>query len=779
MLATSLVAVAALLFGVGGQPQASQADQIQVSGKTAQVKVVRYLGYRFVVPKAWPVIDNNRNPRDCVRFDEHAVYLGSVSGNEFCPSWLLGTTESVLIQPGSAHAAAVSAEDPVARQITVAAPRVQIIATFDTDPTVIDRMLANAGLPAPAIRMPDPAAAIGRAAGGGAVAGGTAAGSAAAGRVAVRAAAGQVAAGGAAGGGARPLVTGMHYPMASPPLPAAVASYHGLGFDACAAPSRRHMLDWRRHSPYRAVGIYIGGADRACAQPNLNEGWVRAEARAGWRFIPLYAGPQAAFGELRHPRREGMAAASDAVVQARRLGFGPRTPLYYDMEAYGRRSRLSVLRFLSSWTRRLHRLGYSSGVYSSADSGIVDLARQYSRHRFAMPDVIFDAFWNGSASTGGRGMFDGHWPVHKRIHQYSGNVTQTFGGARLNVDKDVLNVRVRAPRTTGQSTAAVAVPGGSVLAFFRGGSDRLWLDRYVAPGKWGKAALTAGGAASAPSAVWTGAVTEVFYKGPSGYLQVASYRPDGTLVSRRELTMMGVLGSEPRAIAQPGGVVDVFWRGSADNHLWHGQYTPGRGWNGPQGLGGNLSSVPAPVNSSPGVTSVFWKGTGGGLWVMSRDLSGTWSAPADLGFGPLGGAPQATAQANGDIEVYWAGSGSPYLWEGFFTPGTGWRGPRDLGGKVQSQPWPVTAAGTVSVLWRGPGHQIDITRHRPGRNWNVLSWQAPASAKLGFAGSAPFATVGSHQVQAFWRGKGGAAWTAAVAGLPWSALAWSVPVKVT
>ena len=736
-LVPRLAVAAAVLCGLGWQSQSSRADQLAGSANSGQEKAIRYLGYRFLVPKAWPVIDDSKNPRGCVRFDQHAIYLGPVSGEEFCPSWLLGTTESVLIQPGPGKAITSSAEDPVARQITVRAARIQLTATFDSDPKLIYRILASAGLPSPAIVAPDPAAAT--------------------------------------EGDARRLSAGMHYPMASPPLPATVASYNGLGFDACAAPSRRYMRAWRRHSPYHAIGIYIGGADRACAQPNLTKGWVQAEARAGWRFMPLYAGPQAVFGQLRHPLREGRAAASDAVVQARRLGFGPRTPLYYDMEAYGPKSRLSALRFLSAWTRRLHRLGYISGVYSSADSGIVDLARQYSRHRFAMPDVIFDAFWNGSASTTGRGMFDGPWPVHRRIHQYSGNVTQKFGGATMNVDKDFLNVRVSPPYVTAQSSPAVAVPGGAVVAFFRGPRDRLLLDRYSSPGGWGLAALAAAGAASAPSAVWAGSRIAVFYKGQGGYLWTASYLPDGTLVSRRRLAAMGVLGSQPRAIAQPGGVIDVFWRGSADDHLWHAQYTPGSGWNGPQGLGGDLASGPAPVTSSPGLTSVFWKGTNSALWVMTRDFGGRWSPPRDLGMAPLGGAPQATGQANGDVEVYWAGSGNPYLWEAFRTPARGWNGPRDLGGDVRSQPWPVTAAGTVSVLWRASGHRLGYARHRAGSaDWNVLAWQEPAPAKVGRVASPPFAATGDPGVQVFWRGRGSSQWTSGLTGRNWSR-----PVKLT
>ena len=37
----------------------------------------------------------------------------------------------------------------------------------------------------------------------------------------------------------------------------------------------------------------------------------------------------------------------------------------------------------------------------------------------------------------------------------------------------------------------------------------------------------------------------------------------------------------PAAVAQPNGVVDVFWKGAYDDHLWHAQYSPDRGWRGP------------------------------------------------------------------------------------------------------------------------------------------------------------------------------------------------------
>ena len=52
-------------------------------------------------------------------------------------------------------------------------------------------------------------------------------------------------------------------------VPAGATDFTRKGFDACTAPSAATMATWLRLSPYRAVGVYIGGSDRACAQPAL------------------------------------------------------------------------------------------------------------------------------------------------------------------------------------------------------------------------------------------------------------------------------------------------------------------------------------------------------------------------------------------------------------------------------------------------------------------------------------------------------------------------------
>ena len=64
------------------------------------------------------------------------------------------------------------------------------------------------------------------------------------------------------------------------------------------------MRAWRAHSRYRAIGIYIGGRDRACAQPNLTARWLRQQARAGWHFFPIYVGVQLAFRDVSAPARQ-------------------------------------------------------------------------------------------------------------------------------------------------------------------------------------------------------------------------------------------------------------------------------------------------------------------------------------------------------------------------------------------------------------------------------------------------------------------------------------------
>ncbi|NUR09087.1 MAG: DUF1906 domain-containing protein [Nocardioidaceae bacterium] len=240
-------------------------------------------------------------------------------------------------------------------------------------------------------------------------------------------------------------------------------SFTGYGFDQCTAPTQRAMDAWLTGSKYWAVGIYISGASRGCrSQPNLSSTWVRTQHAKGWRLLPITLGPQAwcttrerylhqvrispsrtdSYGKA---RQQGAAEASKTVAAATRLGIGKRSTLWYDIEAFDTTRtdcRESALTFLSAWSNRLHTLGYVSGVYSSAASGIkmLDNARMNRPGRFRMPDRIWIADWNGRADVRTSYIGNTGWMPHKRVHQYRGGHNETHGGVTINVDSNWLDL---------------------------------------------------------------------------------------------------------------------------------------------------------------------------------------------------------------------------------------------------------------------------------------------------------------------------------------------------
>ncbi len=356
-------------------------------------KVVRYHGYRLAVPAGWPVYDLAKEPSRCVRFDVHAVYLGTPSAAQQCPAHAIGASEAILIEP----APAAGARSTTPTSFSMRVHRLLITASWSRHPRLIARALGLRALPR-ARSLPAAHASAARP------------------RV-------------------RPARSGR-----------AASVFTGLGFDVCSAPSSSAMSAWLG-SPYRAVGIYIGGANRACSQPNLTTAWVHQQSAAGWRLIPTYVGLQApgagcgcASILAGHASAEGAAAAQDAVAQAQALGIGAGNPIYDDMEAYSHTSANTslVLQFLSAWTSTLHSLGYVSGVYSSTNSGIADLvdARGTS---FAEPDDIWIADWNGAQTTSDAAVPAGAWSPHRRLHQYQGDHRATYGGVTLSIDSNYLD----------------------------------------------------------------------------------------------------------------------------------------------------------------------------------------------------------------------------------------------------------------------------------------------------------------------------------------------------
>jgi hypothetical protein len=275
---------------------------------------------------------------------------------------------------------------------------------------------------------------------------------------------------------ARPLAAAS---AIGPPVAAASPSsdaFTGLGFDACAAPSKQAMRSWLS-SPYRAVGVYIGGANRACSQPNLTPAWVAEQVAAGWHLIPTYVGlqaPTSACGSCAKlsaagATKQGAEAAADAVGDAQAIGMGPGSPIYFDMEAYTRTTKATqaTLAFLASWTNRLHALGYQSGVYSSSASGIADLAREHGSG-YLEPDHIWFANWNNRRNALDPYLSPEMWPLHQRIHQYRGGHNETYGLVTINIDNDYVDAA-----TVGAASAPPSLSVRHVRA--RSRTVKLWV----------------------------------------------------------------------------------------------------------------------------------------------------------------------------------------------------------------------------------------------------------------------------------------------------------------
>ncbi|MFY1692136.1 glycoside hydrolase domain-containing protein [Plantactinospora sp. WMMB782] len=229
-------------------------------------------------------------------------------------------------------------------------------------------------------------------------------------------------------------------------------TFLGRGFDTCTAPAQSTMNAWRASSPYRAVGIYISGANRSCAQPNLTAGWVTNQTANGWRLIPIELGRQAPCStrytllistDPATARSQGATAATGAVNAAQALGIPAGSAIYNDIEHYPSNPscRAAVLSYLSGWTDRLHALGYLAGMYSSGSSGIADVASAYDDPAYSRVDHIWFAWWNGVADTdAGPYAPAEYWADSQRLHQYAGDVYETWGGVQIRIDRNYLDV---------------------------------------------------------------------------------------------------------------------------------------------------------------------------------------------------------------------------------------------------------------------------------------------------------------------------------------------------
>ncbi|WP_407564009.1 glycoside hydrolase domain-containing protein [Streptomyces sp. 184] len=429
----TLLAGLAALVTLGGLAAAgpAAAEPPPDTGRT-----VDYRGYRVTVPAGWRVVHLAADPGACVRFDRPAVYLGAPGDQSACPPGLKGRTAGIVVAPldaaaarqttaatavaprGSATAPAAKSRDSV---IQVAVEDAGVLVTAAHAPAtegLVRDVLATAELTAGAQRTELPAARD------------------------------------ASGGDARPTA-------AAGPQP---GDFRGQGFDACAAPSQTAMDAWLAASPYRAVGVYISGSTRACAQPNLTASWVTNQTNKGWHLIPIDVGRQAPCSNFSNKmsadpvtaRAQGASAANASVTAAQSLGIPAGSALYSDIEGYTSTAscKAAVMSYVSGWTEALHAKGYLSGLYSSASSGVRDAASVYDDTRYLRVDHLWFAWWNGVADTdAGSYVPDAYWAGHQRIHQYVGEVYETYGGQRLHIDRNYLDVGKGTPPPVTCTTA--------------------------------------------------------------------------------------------------------------------------------------------------------------------------------------------------------------------------------------------------------------------------------------------------------------------------------------
>src|SRR6266516_2672445 len=147
--------------GLGHQP-AIVGARLTAAIKPA-TQTVTFGGYAVSVPASWPVYDLTKNPRQCVRYDVDAVYLGTPGPDQDCPPNLVGRVDTVTIQAPAAPAGAKSrnkgplqagqkapapgtiVQDPDLHELALAMPdqAPSIGATYGTGPGAAEQMLAS------------------------------------------------------------------------------------------------------------------------------------------------------------------------------------------------------------------------------------------------------------------------------------------------------------------------------------------------------------------------------------------------------------------------------------------------------------------------------------------------------------------------------------------------------------------------------------------------------------------------------------------------------------
>ncbi|MFD7713204.1 glycoside hydrolase domain-containing protein [Streptomyces sp. NPDC059785] len=228
-------------------------------------------------------------------------------------------------------------------------------------------------------------------------------------------------------------------------------TYTGQAFDTCATPSRKVMKAWKG-GRYGAAAVYIGGRNRACAQPNLTRSWVKSVHSMGWKLIPVYVGvqPNCKPGSAGKALADSAAAskgtkdAKDAVAKTSALGMKKGSPIFLDMEpAAGTKPSCNdlVLKYVRAFTKELRSKTYRAGFYGPAATTAKAVAT--ASNRKDLPGNLWYALWNKKNTT------TADWPYkkslyknHSRGHQYMRHSKETRRGHALTVDRNAWDAPV-------------------------------------------------------------------------------------------------------------------------------------------------------------------------------------------------------------------------------------------------------------------------------------------------------------------------------------------------
>lgn len=283
--------------------------------------------------------------------------------------------------------------------------------------------------------------------------------------------------------------------------------------------------------------------------------------------------------------------------------------------------------------------------------------------------------------------------------------------------------------------AAVGVTGGHLSVSLPAQS----VTTYVLPN------TTFSGTTTAGPVTPYGSQTQVFGKDASGAVWADVNTPGQGWSGWRGIG--GDLAGEPVAF-QYGTQLEVFGRtptGTTETDV----YTPGSGWSGWQSLGGTIAGDPVVTRYGSQV-QVFGRAANGSTYSDIYTPGSGWSGWQSLG-GAIVGDPAVVSDGQ-LMRVYGVAAGGG-VWTDVYTPGVGWSGWQSLGGSLTGGVSAVQYDGQVELFGRNPAGTVLSDVHTSGRGWS--GWSSLGGT---VAGAVSPARYGS-QLELYARATSGSTWS--------------------